>query len=58
MPAMKPKTLNILYWIVTILFAAMMLMAGIVEAIQHESGKEIMTHLGYPFPRFNRSWCW
>lgn len=46
---MSPKTTNIIYWIVTGLFAVFMLMAGVVEAIQHESGKEIMTHLGYPF---------
>jgi len=46
---MSKKTTNIIYWIVTGLFAAFMLMAGVVEAIQHESGKEIMTHLGYPF---------
>lgn len=45
---MKPKPLDIIYWIVTVLFAAFMFMAGIMEAIQHESGKEIITHLGYP----------
>lgn len=45
---MKPKTLTVMYWIVTGLFAAFMFMAGIIEAIQHESGREIMAHLGYP----------
>lgn len=44
---MSKKTINILYWIFTGLFAAMMLMAGVTEAIQHESGKAIMDHLGY-----------
>lgn len=42
------KTLTIVYWVITGLFAAMMLMAGITEAIRHESGREIMRHLGYP----------
>jgi len=46
---MSPKAIHITYWTITILFALFMLMAGVVEAIQHESGKEIMTHLGYPF---------
>ena len=45
---MKSTPLVIVYWVVTALFAAFMGMAGIVEAIQHESGREIMTHLGYP----------
>lgn len=45
---MKPNTLKILYWAVTGLFALLLLMSGIVEAMQHESGREIMRHLGYP----------
>ena len=45
---MKPKTLTTLYWTTTILFSLFMLMAGVTEAIQHESGLEIMKHLGYP----------
>lgn len=45
---MSLKTTKILYWTLTILFSAFMLMAGITEMIQHESGKEIMRHLGYP----------
>jgi len=44
---MNKKTITILYWIFTGLFAVFMLMAGVTEAIQHESGVEIMTHLGY-----------
>lgn len=45
---MKPNTLHLLYRTLTWLFAALLLMAGITEAIAHESGKEIMRHLGYP----------
>ncbi len=45
---MKSTPLIIVYWIVTALFVAFMGMAGVVEAIQHESGREIMAHLGYP----------
>ncbi|CAA9315658.1 MAG: hypothetical protein AVDCRST_MAG56-6608 [uncultured Cytophagales bacterium] len=45
---MKPKTIHRLYRAVTVLFAALLLMAGITEAVAHESGKEIMRHLGYP----------
>jgi hypothetical protein len=45
---MKPKTINILHRAVTVLFAVLLLMAGVTEAIAHESGQEIMRHLGYP----------
>jgi hypothetical protein len=45
---MTPKAIHLLYRIITVLFAALLLMAGITEAIAHESGKEIMRHLGYP----------
>jgi hypothetical protein len=45
---MKPKTIRIIYWTVTILFALAMLMDGIVGVMQVEQGKEIMVHLGYP----------
>jgi hypothetical protein len=45
---MKPNTIHLLYRTITWLFAALLLMAGITEAIAHESGKEIMRHLGYP----------
>ncbi len=46
---MSKKTTTILYWVTTGLFAAFMLMAGVVESIQHISGKEIMDHLGYAY---------
>ena len=45
---MKPKTIKILYWIVTILFSLFMLFSGVSEVMQTEQGKEIMKHLGYP----------
>ena len=45
---MTPKAILLLYRIITVMFAALLLMAGITEAIVHESGKEIMRHLGYP----------
>lgn len=44
---MSKKVINILYWITIVLFGVFMLMAGVTEAIQHPSGKEIMDHLGY-----------
>ena len=45
---MKPKTIKIIYWIVTILFSLFMLFSGVVEIMQTEQAKDIMTHLGYP----------
>ena len=45
---MKPKTIKIIYWIVTILFSLFMLYSGFSEIMQIEQAKEIMKHLGYP----------
>jgi len=45
---MKPKTIKIIYWIVTILFSLAMLFSGVSEIMQTEQGKEVMKHLGYP----------
>jgi hypothetical protein len=45
---MKPKTIKILYWAVTILFCLFFLMDGVVGMMRIEQGKEIMVHLGYP----------
>ena len=45
---MKPKTIKLIYWILTILFASFMLFSGFSEIIQTEQAKEIMKHLGYP----------
>ncbi|MBC7488183.1 MAG: DoxX family protein [Cytophagaceae bacterium] len=45
---MKPKTINISYWIFTILFCAAMLMDGIAGLMRVQDGKEGLAHLGYP----------
>ena len=45
---MKPKTIKIIYWAVTILFSLFMLFSGVSEIMQTEQAKEIMKHLGYP----------
>ncbi len=45
---MTPKTIKILYWIVTILFGAFMLFSGVVEILQTESAQVALTALGYP----------
>lgn len=45
---MKTKTWNILYWSVAFFFCGSMLLAGIVEVMQTEEGKEVMRHLGFP----------
>ena len=45
---MKPKTIKILYWAVTILFSLAMLMSGILEVMQTEQSVEVIRHLGYP----------
>jgi len=45
---MKPKTVKICYWIFTILFAAFMLMSGIMYLMQDATAKQAMVHLGYP----------
>ena len=45
---MKPKTIKIIYWAVTILFSLAMLFSGVSEIMQTEQGKEVMKHLGYP----------
>lgn len=46
---MKQKTTKILYWTLTILFSAFMLMDGVAGLLQVEAGKESMAALGYPF---------
>ena len=45
---MKPKTIKIIYWMVTILFSLFMLFSGVSEIMQTEQAKEVMKHLGYP----------
>jgi DoxX-like family len=45
---MKPKTIKILYWTLTILFALFMLMDGFGGVTRQQAGVEVMQHLGYP----------
>lgn len=45
---MKKKTVKIIYWIVTILFVALMLFSGISELMMTEQGNELLISLGYP----------
>ena len=47
---MKSKTIKIIYWVVTILFVALMLFSGISELIIGDKieGNEILIQLGYP----------
>ena len=45
---MKPKTIKILYWAVTILYCLFFLMDGVMGMMRIEQGKEIMVHLGFP----------
>lgn len=42
------KKLTIWYWIITIIFALMMIMDGFGGITQQEAGKEVFKHLGYP----------
>ena len=45
---MQPKTLKIIYWLVTIIFVLFMILDGIGGVMRVEAGKESMAHLGYP----------
>ena len=45
---MKPRTIKIIYWAVTILFSLFMLFSGVSEIMQTAQAQEIMKHLGYP----------
>lgn len=45
---MKPKTIKISYWAVTIIFVLAILQSGIVELIPTEGSKQLMDMLGYP----------
>ena len=42
------KTVRILYWSLTVLFALAMFMDGIAGVMLEKTGQEIMRHLGYP----------
>ena len=46
---MQPKTINILYWIFTILFAALMIFSAYGSILVNEDAKTLIhTQLGYP----------
>ena len=45
---MKPKTIKIIYWTVTILFCLANLFSGIAELFPNQQAFDAMTHLGYP----------
>lgn len=45
---MNPKTIKIIYWVTTVLFALLMLFSGISQLLSTESGNAVMTGLGYP----------
>ena len=45
---MKPKTLKIIYWIVTVSFSLFMAMGGVFDATQAKDALDIMRPLGYP----------
>lgn len=45
---MKPKAINIIYWVLAILFALAMLGDAYGGISKQEAGQEVMRHLGYP----------
>jgi uncharacterized membrane protein YwaF len=45
---MNPKTIKIIYWALTILFALAMLGDAYGGISKQEAGQEVMRHLGYP----------
>ncbi len=44
---MKQKTIKIIYWITTVLFALFMLFSGLTGLMPNEQTIETMKHLGY-----------
>jgi hypothetical protein len=45
---MKPKTIKIWYWALTVLFALAMLMDAIGGITKQPAGVQVLNHLGYP----------
>lgn len=46
---MKPKTINILYWVFTVLFAALMIFSAVPNIITNEASVQLVHNaLGYP----------
>lgn len=46
--APKRRTAAILYWVLTLIIAAAMLLDGIAGLLRVEDGQTVMQHLGYP----------
>ena len=46
---MTQKSKNIVYWILTGIFCAMMLFSAYMELFPPKEAVEVMKHLGYPF---------
>lgn len=45
---MSPRSVRIIYWVATILFALAMISSGVQELMQTESAKNVLIQLGYP----------
>lgn len=45
---MKPKTVKIIYWILTVLFALAMLGDAYGGLTKQQAGVDVLNHLGYP----------
>lgn len=46
---MQPKTINILYWVFTIIFSALMIFSSYGSILGHEDAKKLIhDQLGYP----------
>lgn len=45
---MKPKTIKILYWAVTIIFCLANFASGVAELFPNQMGIDLMKQLGYP----------
>jgi hypothetical protein len=45
---MQPKTINIIYWVLTILFCLAMLGDAFGGITKQQAGVDSLTHLGYP----------
>lgn len=45
---MKPKTLKIIYWAVTIIFCLANFASGVAELFPNQMGIDLMKQLGYP----------
>ena len=45
---MQPKTVKIIYWVLTTIFVLFMAMDGGAGIAREKTGQEVMKHLGYP----------